>query len=194
MSFFPRFHQELSPLFRLMEDYDRTTREGGQHTAGSIRSFQPKFDIKELKDRYELQGELPGIEQKDINIEWMDGNSLTISGHVESHYEKRSQPKGFIEGEQHNGKDYHQPTVEDESTAKKEETAVTKTGSKEVQKPQQEEGKWWLVERHVGEFHRTFSFPTRVEHDAVKASLKNGILSIIVPKAKAPQSRKVAIE
>merc|ERR1712029_1111243 len=32
---------------------------------GSLRSFTPKFDIKETDQTYELHGELLGIEQKD---------------------------------------------------------------------------------------------------------------------------------
>ena len=34
----------------------------------SLRSFQPRFDWKENKNNYELQGEFLGFEQKNINI------------------------------------------------------------------------------------------------------------------------------
>jgi len=54
--------------------------------------------------------------------------------------------------------------------------------------------KYWVSERSVGEFRRDFSFPARIDQDAVKASLKNGVLSIVVPKAKAVKSKKVTIE
>ncbi len=50
-----------------------------------------------------------------------------------------------------------------------------------------------MSERSVGEFSRSFSFPVRVDQDAVKASMKNGILSILVPKAKKHESRKIDI-
>jgi len=45
--------------------------------------------------------------------------------------------------------------------------------------------KFWVSERSVGEFARSFHFPTKVDQDAVKASMKNGILSITVPKTQA---------
>ncbi|KAF2474625.1 HSP20-like chaperone [Lindgomyces ingoldianus] len=195
MSLFPRFTQEFSPVFRLLDDYDRASRHAFRHLDHSLRSFSPKFDVKELKDFYELHGEFPGIEQKDINIEWTDGNTLTVSGRTETIHEEGQRPQGFIEeGESsHEHGHYHQPTVEDEGAAA--ESAVAKKLEQEVaKKPESDEPKYWVSERSVGEFHRSFSFPARVDQEAVKASLKNGILSIVVPKAKAPQPRKVNIE
>jgi HSP20 family molecular chaperone IbpA len=197
MSLFPRF-QEFSPIFRLIDDYDRATRQNSPFSLDTnLRSFSPKFDVKELKDVYELHGELPGIEQKDINIEWTDGNTLTISGRTEHRSESGTPPQGFIEeGEgKENQHEYHKPTVEDEGEGDKKQTAVTKTdSSKKVVKPSEGGTKYWVTERSVGEFHRSFSFPTRVDQDGVKAGLKNGILSIVVPKAQAPKPRKINIE
>jgi HSP20 family molecular chaperone IbpA len=60
--------------------------------------------------------------------------------------------------------------------------------------PRSDESKYWVSERSVGEFARTFSFPKPVDQENVKASLKNGIISIIVPKAAAPQSKRINIE
>ena len=54
--------------------------------------------------------------------------------------------------------------------------------------------KYWISERSVGEFERRFSFPGRVDQDAVKASLKNGILSVVVPKIVRGEARRIVIE
>lgn len=54
--------------------------------------------------------------------------------------------------------------------------------------------RFWASERVTGEFQRTFSFPTRVDQNAVKASLKNGILSVVVPKATASLAKKITVE
>lgn len=197
MSLFPRFSQEFSPIFRLFDDYERQFRNIDRHLEQSVRSFSPKFDVKENKDSYELHGEFPGIEQKDINIEWTDNNTLTIHGRHETVKEEGSKPQGFIEGGEakENNEHYHKPTVEDEAaeSSTNNETQVAKKPEQEVAK-KEPETKFWVSERSVGEFHRSFSFPARVDQDAVKASLKNGILSIVVPKAKAPQARKINIE
>ena len=204
MSLFPRFAQEFSPLFRLMDDYER---HAFRNVNNSIRTFSPKFDVKELKDSYELHGEFPGIEQKNINIEWTDANTLTISGRQETVREEGERPQNLLKesGESNNttnkNKDehYHQPTVEDESSennANASESQVTKTSDQqhEVAKTDNNTPKFWVSERSVGEFHRSFNFPARVDQDAVKASLKDGILSIVVPKAQAPKPRKINIE
>ncbi|KAK1919513.1 hypothetical protein CFE70_005618 [Pyrenophora teres f. teres 0-1] len=158
--------------------------------------LHPKFDVKETKESYELHGELPGVQQKDINIEWTDNNTLTISGRHEHVREEGQRPQGFIEnGENSDQKKIgHQPTVEDDPSESN--TKVAKQSDKKEVSKQDESGKakYWVSERSVGEFHRSFAFPARVDQDAVKASLKDGILSIVVPKAQAPQTRKINIE
>ena len=188
MSLFPRFTQEFSPLFRLIDDYDRAAREAYRNIDTQVRTFSPKFDVKENKDNYELHGEFPGIEQKDINIEWSDSNTLTISGRTEHRHEEGTRPQGFIEeGEATHSK---KATVEDEQP----KTQVAEKGGQEVAKKDENASKYWVSERSVGEFHRSFSFPSRIDQDNVKASLKNGILSVVVPKAQAAKARKISIE
>lgn len=183
-------------MFRLFDEYDRQAFRNLDRQFENVRSFTPKFDVKETKEGYELHGELPGVEQKDINIEWTDNNTLTISGRHEHVREEGQRPQGFIEdGESSRQKKVgHQPTVEDESADTNNKVA-TQNNKKEVAKQDESNAsKYWVSERSVGEFHRSFAFPARVEQDAVKASLKNGILSIMVPKAQAPQPRKINIE
>lgn len=219
MSLFPRyinFNQEFSPLFRLLDDYASATSRAGFPASSSIRAFQPKFDVKETSDAYELQGELPGIDQKDISIEWQDSNTITIGGRVEHRSERGQRPAGFvtegdagsqkqIEGQEgQEGHEYHKPTVEEEATESSKQsedksddqsTAVTKSStSQEVAQQSDSDHKYWVTERSVGEFHRSFSFPTRIDQENVKASLKNGVLTITVPKTKAKAPRKINIE
>jgi HSP20 family molecular chaperone IbpA len=196
MSLFPRFTQEFAPIFRLFDEYDRQAFRNLDHQFDNVRSFTPKFDVKETKEGYELHGELPGVEQKDINIEWTDNNTLTVSGRHEHVREEGQRPQGFIEdgGSSEQKKLGHQPTVEDES-AETNNKVAKQTEQTEVSKQDESaKSRYWVSERSVGEFHRSFAFPSRINQDDVKASLKNGILSIMVPKAQSPQSRKVNIE
>lgn len=187
MSIFPRFTSEFSPLFRLFDEYERSFKDMGMGTE-RLRTFSPAFDVKETKESYELHGEFPGVEQKDINIEWQDAQTLSIHGRHEEVREEGQRPRGFIEEPKDTkGK---QPTVEDEG----EQTQVAKKGSQDVAKKGDDQPKYWVSERSVGEFHRSFAFPSPVDQDAVKASLKNGILSIVVPKARAKEPRRVKIE
>jgi len=211
-------------MFQLLDGYanhmaSASGRNGGfaPPSASSLRSFQPKFDVKENKDSYELYGELPGIDRRNVSIEFTDAQTLSIRGRTENVREEGKRPPGSTEGrveqtqitEGGEKEGYHKPTVEDENTVSStdtdaQESAETpKVGGESTEfahqgeqqrQPESSASKYWLSERSVGEFVRTFAFPDRVNQDRVKASMKNGILSIVVPKAAAPQSRHINIE
>ncbi|KAI0163556.1 hsp20-like protein [Pestalotiopsis sp. NC0098] len=71
------------------------------------------------------------------------------------------------------------------------ETVKPSTPARQQEKPGH---KYYLVERNVGSFSRSFNFPSRVDNEAVRASLDNGILSVTVPKAPKHQTgRRIAI-
>ncbi|KAK4239443.1 small heat shock protein [Achaetomium macrosporum] len=206
MSFFPRgFYDSdpsFTPLFRLLDEFDNYTREargnpertrhrGRQH----VSTFNPKFDVRETDNAYELHGELPGIDRDKINIEFTDDQTLVIRGRSERTYTAGNPPAGLVEG----GKQSSGAITE-----KGEEHAAAKEGHASGGEEQnnnnngQEKSnkafeKWWVQERSVGEFARTFSFPSRVDQDAVSASLNNGVLSLVVPKAKKHETRRIAI-
>jgi len=55
-------------------------------------TVSPKLDIAELKDKYEIKAELPGMDEKDINLSVEDG-VLSISGEKKSENEDKS--KGY---------------------------------------------------------------------------------------------------
>ena len=219
MSFFPRFATgEFAPLFRLLDDYatHQVTRSSlPSFPITTLRAFQPRFDVREGKEVYELKGELPGIDQNDIAIEFNDAQTLSIRGHTERSEEHGRHPAA-IEDTNHqasitqtdnNSSGYQRASVQDETTttgatpdvasesAGQASPTSTEAGSEVVQqKPQKPDHKYWLSERSVGDFSRTFNFPARVDQENVRASLKDGILSIVVPKAQAPVSRRIAIE
>lgn len=198
---------DFGSLFRLLDDYDShrasTTHStgGGPRHASAIRSFAPKFDVREHKDAYELLGELPGIDQKDIHIEFSDSSTLTVKGRVErsDSYGSGGNISGRITDAEHGQHEYQKPTAEDEDadkkgTDKKKDEGNNKEVTKHNEGAKQPNYKYWVAERSVGEFHRSFTFPTRVDTDNVKASLKDGILTITVKKAAEPQAKKINID
>merc|ERR1712007_134991 len=179
---------EFAPLLSL---FDETFNEIQKASRQARKQFNPRFDLKETKEAYSLEGELPGIDQKDLNIEFTDEHTLTIKGRTERHVESGRRAEASVEGEEKaaiegapasetSSVKSHQPSVEDEEPAKTE--------------PEQPQQQYWISERSVGEFSRSFNFPARVNQNAVRASLKNGILSVVVPKAPAPESRRINIE
>ncbi len=56
------------------------------------KDLAPKLDVAEMKDKYEIKAELPGIDEKDIDVS-MDDGVLTISG--EKKAEAESDDKGY---------------------------------------------------------------------------------------------------
>jgi HSP20 family protein len=75
------------------------------------------------------------------------------------------------------------------------EGVVTVTGRKESGKTEQGET-WFFSEREFGAFSRSFRLPPDAEGDGIGAALKDGVLTLTVPKRRdtAPEgARKVAI-
>ncbi|KAG0650858.1 30 kDa heat shock [Hyphodiscus hymeniophilus] len=213
MSFFPRTFvsndpTSFHPLFRLLDDFDSYNRGSptnnhnqahNHHRGGSImKSFTPKFDVKELGEAYELHGELPGVSQKDVEIEFTDSQTVVIRGKTERTFTSGTPPAGLLESNKSAGAiegdkthaDHH-ATVEDETPA--EDSQVAKKDAKKEEKPAEPQEKYWVSERSVGEFSRSFTFPVRVDSENVQASMKDGILTLVVPKAKKDQARKITI-
>ena len=204
---------DLAPLFSL---FDSTLNEVARPSRQPRRSFAPRFDVKEEKDSYYLEGELPGVDEKGISVEFTDEHTLTIRGRSERHTESGTPPTtAAVEASEKStvqdgtatpasddaSAKSHQPTVEDED-APANSSAAAESSSQVAPAPTQPQPanaeapkpQYWISERSVGQFERSFTFPTRVDQDAVKASLKSGILSIVVPKAKVPESRRINIE
>ena len=153
-----------NPLYRLFDEFNNYKSDQ------NITNFRPKFDIIEHENEYELHGELPGLDKKDLHVEFTDGQTLLMRGKVERAYSEGTPPKDFAEGTTQRG--------------------VTKTGEKE----KGEGTKYWVAERSIGEFQRSFVFGHRVDQERVSAELKDGILTMHVPKADASRGRLVQIK
>jgi len=162
-----------------------------------MKSFTPKFDVKELGEAYELHGELPGVAQKDVEIEFTDSQTVVIRGKTERTFTSGTPPAGLLESNKTAGaiegekaQPDHHATVEDEDAAK---TAEDSQVAKKEERPAEPQEKYWVSERSVGEFSRSFTFPVRVDSENVQASMKDGVLSVVIPKAKKEQARKITI-
>jgi len=194
---FPRFlAQELRPLVRMLEDPFFSASSSPLARTTATRMFQPSFDVHETKDSYVLDGELPGIQDKsNLDIEFTDHNTLVVKGRVERSSTDSYPPAAestTSTSEETNTSATPKSAVEDEATSSSTNAVVTKAqDNNDVATAPK---KYWVRERSVGEFQRSFSFPQAVEQDAVKASLKNGILSIVVPKRAQAIARKISVE
>lgn len=71
----------FAPLFSLLDDYD-VHRSSRPKKAVATQPFIPTFDVYETNDTYYLHGELPGVHQDDITIEFSDPHTMSIKGHM----------------------------------------------------------------------------------------------------------------
>jgi HSP20 family protein len=68
--------------------------------AGAASGFTPRVDVEETNEAYLVRADLPGLDEKDIQVSLEDG-LLTIQGRVES--EKKEERKGWHYSERSTG-------------------------------------------------------------------------------------------
>ena len=66
-------------------------------------------------------------------------------------------------------------------------------GERKVEKEEKEKD-YVRVERNYGSFYRSFNIGVPVKSDEVKASYKNGVLEINIPKAETRKPKKIEIK
>lgn len=107
-------------------------------------TFVPSFDVKENRESYLFKADVPGVLEKDLDVN-VSGNRLTVSGKRESEKEEKT----------------------DRS---------------------------YSCERTFGSFTRSFTLPEGADVDKVKAELKDGVLSLMIPKKSEMQPKKIAVK
>ncbi|KAF2635893.1 HSP20-like chaperone [Massarina eburnea CBS 473.64] len=230
-------------LSELAREERREAHRQRQQRNSILRAY---FNVHENNEGYQVDGEVPGFEQDNIEIEVMDAHTLRVAGNTEK-TEPQPQPKAapeevkaiepetnetpqtdsmegvtLNEPEQEAHSDTssqksYQATVEDDFEDLGAETSSTLSVNSSASDPKEPKGKEKAVEpvsvqpqpeapaqqrqrpeedehRFHGSFERTFRFPERIDAATVKASLKNGLLSITVPKTKAPEVRRILIQ
>lgn len=146
--------------------------------------FIPKFDFIELAGSFSLCGELPGVQPNDIELEFSNPQTISIRGHTRRSYNVCTPFTGStaeiatvrVEGK--TSKSYEVPVEGDNISMG--DACTTTPESLQVKVFAD---KYWLSERSIGEFNRSFLFHVRIDHEHVQASMTNGLLSIVVPKA-----------
>ncbi|KAG0642265.1 HSP20-like chaperone [Tuber brumale] len=163
--------RQYSDIFSLLDETSRVPQRTNRRGA-----FSPSFDVHETEQSYILEGELPGLHDKsNLSIEFTDPQTLLVRGKTERSHQESS--------------DGNEPAVTKKD--KKEGQQEAKGGTEEKDKDSRP--RYWVSERAVGEFQRSFSFPSYVDMDAVKASLAHGILKIVVPKKQSQIAKRIEI-
>lgn len=99
-SFFGRDGEPLGSLFRdvekVFEDFQRRSPLPGMpamfgSTGGALA---PKIDVSEAKDAVEVTAELPGVDEKDVEVTLVDG-VLTVRGEKKAEREEQDKDKNW---------------------------------------------------------------------------------------------------
>jgi HSP20 family protein len=132
--------------FRLMRDFmnwDPFAEMAPSLIRAGESMFSPRFEVKETKNAYVFKADLPGLEEKDLEI--------TVTG-----------------------------------------SRVTVSGKREAENKDEDET-YYAYERSYGRFTRTFTLPDDANTSEIRAELKDGVLSLVVPKKPESQPQKVPI-
>jgi HSP20 family protein len=142
--------REMDPFGELSQDIDRIFDGFLGDWSGrmnlldrQLRSFMPEVDVSEGDKEFRVTAELPGINEKDLEVTFADG-SLTIKG-------------------------------------------------EKCEEHEEEKGDYYHSERQFGAFERTIPLPSEVNPDETKASFKNGVLKITLPKTEEARSQRKTI-
>jgi len=120
---------------------EASTPEGVERTRPH-KVYTPIVDILERKDEIVVTADLPGVDEKSLDIN-LEKNVLTINGRVES----------------------------------------------EMPEPY----RMAYAEYGVGDYQRAFTLSDEVDKERIHATMKNGVLRLVMPKATAAKARKIAV-
>jgi HSP20 family protein len=134
---------EMNRLFNTFFDSSASTHGGGQ----PLRRWIPAMDLVETEDAFVLRADLPGLSEKDVNIE-LEDSVLTVSGERKAEHEERKE--GYYRVERASGSFSRSLTLP-EGVDPEAVTANFERGVLEVRVPKPEQRKPRKVAISVGE-------------------------------------------
>jgi HSP20 family protein len=60
--------------------------------------------------------------------------------------------------------------------------------------PSEHKGQWLVEEFEAGDYYRAFLISQDVAADKISAELKNGVLTVFLPRIEAAQPRKISVK
>lgn len=195
--------KDFSPILNYIDEFDRHFSRRHRF----VNCFIPRFDLEEDECNYYLYGDIPGATVNEITVEVNDDHTLVVYGKTgrpgperesemkEGNPERFGEPavvqQPIIQAQQHEGKLAPPPTQPAEAhTHHQRHPTIPFSTNPNPSQLTSNGHKILLSERLVGEFTRTFAFPSSVDEKGVRASTENGVLSLVVPKKEVVEERK----
>ncbi|CAG8491298.1 14390_t:CDS:1 [Funneliformis caledonium] len=189
MSLINRFLPELNRAFTLLDEpllSNVARRYPSSFPTLSDRLtfpniYRPSVDVSESDKNYVVEAEVPGMKKEDLSVEFLDDNTLLLKGKVEKGTAAPAEGMRTV--------DNTGDTIAAEGSTDSTPTGeVVEAGGAALDEP-----KFWTSERMRGHFQRSFQFPGKIDPENSKASYKNGILSIVIPKVER-RGKQISIE
>jgi len=188
----------LSPLGSLVPFSSPGTLsrpDSHRQQSNALIHWQPVMDISETDKEVEIHCEVPGMDQKDINIELV-GNVLKISGE-KSEYREETSPEtensDKVEDTDHNNdkKNDGKPDKKRPRKGQKDQAQPQQNKEQKGSHAEQRRGrKYRKVERSYGRFERTLQLPDSIDTEQeISARLQNGLLVVTIPKKISDESQ-----
>jgi HSP20 family protein len=88
--------RENNPIVLLQQEMDRLFNDFGSHFPAFATSIVPRMDIAETDKAIDVTAELPGLEEKDVEINFTDG-VLTVRGEKKTQNEQKDKDFRLVE-------------------------------------------------------------------------------------------------
>lgn len=119
---------------QLRREMEQIQQNGDISSSMATSDWAPAVDIKETKDAFIIEADVPGVDPKDIEVHMEDG-VLSIRGEKET--EKKEEGEGYKRVERSRGSFYRRFSLPDTADADK-INAKSKHGVLEITIPKQE--------------------------------------------------------
>jgi len=116
--------------------------EKGIERTKAKKVYTPAVDIIEKKDTIVLLADMPGVDEKTVDIT-LEKDLLTIHGNVEEEFQK--------------------------------------------------DHRLVLSEYGTGDYERTFTVSDEIDRDHIKATVKDGVLRLVLPKAETARTKRIPV-
>lgn len=70
---------------------------------------------------------------------------------------------------------------------------LTLSGEKKFQEEKREDN-YYRIERSYGSFARSFTLPSSVDPDGIKANMKDGVLELVIPKKPEAKEKEINVD
>ena len=177
-------------LFDVLDDHPFINLQSSFFRDASNSRTYNRANVSETETEYKIEIDVPGYKKEEINLEYgHDGRALVVSGKTEKSYEEGTAP-----GETPKGVTVEEVPEEGEKPSQPTSTsgAVAETSkNKSVGAPAAP--KYWISERSVGSFSRSFSLPSGLDLAKTRATLEHGVLTVVITKAAKQKVSKITI-